>query len=334
MSDSTQPDELDLVLLHALQIAPRAPWEQLADVIGVSAATLARRWARLSGRGDAWISAYTTSQEGGGALVEIDCDANTAPDVAVAVSSDSRAVNVDVTAGGRDLLVGVITESIPDLSHFLRKIQIIPGIRSARTHVITGIVKDASRWRLDALEPGQVRKLEAASAKASGAFHELDDVGIRLIAALSLDGRMSAVELAERLSVSVNTVRRRMAQLESSDWLRVRCDVTRAVTGHGIAATFWLSVPPVALRDAARSIAEILEVRAVFYVAGPQNLAVLVWLRHPKDLPDFEVELIRRAPTAVISDRVVTLQTVKHVGRLLDDEGRVSAVIPWRPGPS
>lgn len=56
-------DENDLVLLHGLQIAPRATWAQLGEVLGISGATAARRWARITGRGDAWIVVY---RSGGG----------------------------------------------------------------------------------------------------------------------------------------------------------------------------------------------------------------------------------------------------------------------------
>jgi hypothetical protein len=76
------------------------------------------------------------------------------------------------------------------------------------------------------------------------------------------------------------------------------------------------------MRLADRSIAGMLDVSAVFYVAGPQNLVVMVWLRHPADLPDFEVQLTMRAPAAVIADCMVTHRAVKHVGRLLDEQGR------------
>jgi DNA-binding Lrp family transcriptional regulator len=286
----------------------------------------------LSARGDAWISAYTTSHQAGGALVDVDCEANTAHSVALALSSDARAVTVEETSGARDLLVSVITGSIVELSDFLRQIQQISGVRSVRSHVITGIVKDAGQWRLNALEPDKALDLQAASPSPAGGFRDLDTVGRRLIAALSLDGRMPVTELADRLSVSVNTVRRRMVQIESSGWLRLRCDTTRAVSGHTFAVTLRLAVPPTMLREEARSIGEIPEVRAVFCVTGPQNLAVVVWLRHSEDLPEFEARPARHAPPAMISDRVVTLRTVKHVGRILDDQGRATAVVPLDSG--
>jgi hypothetical protein len=45
-------DELDLALVNALQISPRAPWTEVATALEVDAATVARRWQQAgSGTG-------------------------------------------------------------------------------------------------------------------------------------------------------------------------------------------------------------------------------------------------------------------------------------------
>jgi hypothetical protein len=56
--ESVTVSETDLQLLHALQISPRVPWNVLGDVLGISSTTAARHWARLSGEGLAWVTAY------------------------------------------------------------------------------------------------------------------------------------------------------------------------------------------------------------------------------------------------------------------------------------
>ncbi|MFE5097537.1 AsnC family protein [Streptomyces sp. NPDC056638] len=48
---------MDLALVNALQLRPRASWTELAPPLGVTAGTLARRWERLTGEGLAWASA-------------------------------------------------------------------------------------------------------------------------------------------------------------------------------------------------------------------------------------------------------------------------------------
>ncbi|MDH6576360.1 NAD kinase [Kitasatospora sp. MAP5-34] len=50
-------DELDLALVNALQLQPRAPWSLLGQTLGISPVTAARRWRRLSEAGIAWVTA-------------------------------------------------------------------------------------------------------------------------------------------------------------------------------------------------------------------------------------------------------------------------------------
>ncbi|MGW1327901.1 AsnC family protein [Streptomyces antibioticus] len=50
--------ETDLQFIPALQIHPRAPWSLVGAVLGVSPATVARRWARLNDAGLAWATGY------------------------------------------------------------------------------------------------------------------------------------------------------------------------------------------------------------------------------------------------------------------------------------
>lgn len=55
MTENLPPlSELDLALVNALQISPRAPWTELAKALDIDAATVARRWERLRTAGHAW----------------------------------------------------------------------------------------------------------------------------------------------------------------------------------------------------------------------------------------------------------------------------------------
>lgn len=323
-------DESDLRLVHALQIVPRAPWAQLAPPLGLSAATVGRRWAAIVDRGDAWISGYITAgRMSSGAIVEVDCVPDAVSDAAADMARLPTCLSIEVTSGGRDLLVTLVTRSIPDLSNKLEILGRTTGVRRVRGNLITSIFASGASWRLDALAPGQeeaIRRLAAPTP--SGRVRQLDQLDEMLSIALSRDGRASAAELAQSLSVSINTVRRRVSGLLDSRVLEIRCDVTRAVSGHELAVTLWLVVPPQDLVGYARRVSRMREIRLVVSVAGPYNLLIAAWLRHATDLPDFESRLTHDADGVRISDRSVVLRTVKHVGRLLDDSGRVCAAVP------
>ncbi|RZL70660.1 MAG: AsnC family protein, partial [Rhodococcus sp. (in: high G+C Gram-positive bacteria)] len=48
--------ELDLAIIGALQLNPRADWADVAEALQYSPKTLARRWKLLSESGSAWIA--------------------------------------------------------------------------------------------------------------------------------------------------------------------------------------------------------------------------------------------------------------------------------------
>ncbi|MER5227190.1 hypothetical protein [Streptomyces flaveus] len=62
----------------------------------------------------------------------------------------------------------------------------------------------------------------------------------------------------------------------------------------------------------------------------PHNLVIDVWLRELADVHTFEAHLSRRLPRLTVGDRSVVLRTVKHMGRLLDHDGRCVGVVPLR----
>lgn len=82
----------------------------------------------------------------------------------------------------------------------------------------------------------------AASGLRTGHPH-LDDLGVRLLAALSDDPRLRTTELARRLGVSAPTVRERIARLEESGVIRgYRLDIDPAAVGLPVAA--WVRLRP------------------------------------------------------------------------------------------
>src|SRR5262245_11120771 len=71
----------------------------------------------------------------------------------------------------------------------------------------------------------------------------LDELGIRLLTALTEDPRQRVTELARRLGVSAPTVRERLARLEESGVIRgYRLDVDPAAVGLPVAA--WVRLRP------------------------------------------------------------------------------------------
>ncbi|MGC0420391.1 Lrp/AsnC family transcriptional regulator [Embleya sp. AB8] len=327
-------DELDLALVNALQINPRASWAVLGRTLDIDPATVARRWERLRAAGHAWVTAYPFDRNGAGvgAIVEIDCEPGHNAAVARALSADPQAITVEHTAGGRDLLLTLMAPSFADLSaYILERLSVLPGIRATRSHLTTRSYTEGSSWRLRSLDPAQQHTVgdSRRPAPSPGTAGTVDALEHRdLILALGEDGRMSLTDLAAAIGTSVNTAGRRLTKLIDSGALVLRCELARSLSGSPVSATFWAQVPPEHLDATARELAQLPEIRMIMGIAGPHNLVMTLWLRSVAEAQTLETRLAERLLHLRTVDRAIALRAVKLMGRLLDPEGRAIGFVP------
>jgi DNA-binding Lrp family transcriptional regulator len=327
-----QLDEVDRSIVHALQIHPRAPWSLVGEILRMDPVTVARRWQRMERAGLAWVTAYprlADPRNAVTAMVEIDAEPGATRDVAAAISLLPQAVNVKETAGGRDLVVSVQAPDLHRLAQFVALRLPVGGVIATRTHLVTAVPAEGSSWRLRSLDADQRARLEraATSIGAPGPVAEWDAVDAKIMTLLSADGRLSIRRLADELHTSVTTAGRRMRQLIGTR-VSLRCDVARPVSGWPLAAVYFASAPAEKLRETSQALARVPEVRSCAITAGPHNLLIDVWLRSLPDVHSLEAHLSSHLPPLRISDRAVVLRTVKHMGRLLAEDGTCRAVVP------
>ncbi|MGW3415021.1 Lrp/AsnC family transcriptional regulator [Streptomyces sp. NPDC000888] len=337
MQDSATPelDELDRSVVHTLQIHPRAPWTLVGDVLGVNPVTVARRWQRLQDAGLAWVTAYprlSNARVVVTGVVEVDTEPGASADVARALSAEPAVANIKLTAGGRDLVAAVQTRDLTELARLTTLMfQRIPGVRATRTHVSTGVPVEGSHWRLRSLDALQSARIEAALPPPGRPVPESgwDALDAWLLELLCVDGRTSVNGLSAATGASLTTVRRRLQSLLATR-LSLRCDLARPLSGWPLSAVYFASVPAQRLEEAGRVLSDVREVRSCAITAGPHNLVIDVWLRALGDVHAFEAHLSRQLPSLTIDDRSVVLSTVKHMGRLLDENGHCVGVVPLR----
>jgi DNA-binding Lrp family transcriptional regulator len=323
-------DELDLALVNAMQMRPRAPWAELAGPLGVDAATLSRRWARLATSGEAWVTCYPGAaglDVGVIALVEVDCHPGAVAETATVLAGDAHALTVDVMTGGRDLLLDVAARSLAALGDYVtERIGRLPGVAATRTFPVTALVKEGSSWEVDSLDVEQRTALQRGRTDRRGRqpFAELDR---RITLALAADGRMALPELSERTGVSVSSLRRRITTMLATGQIVLRADVAHVEAGWPVQVFFWLDVSAAGLDTVVGRLARLPEIRMCALTAGPADLALSVWLHRLSDLPRFEAQLAR-LPEVRIVDRSVYLRQVKRLGRLLDQQGRSVGHVP------
>ncbi|MDH6134118.1 DNA-binding Lrp family transcriptional regulator [Kitasatospora sp. MAA4] len=333
-------DELDLALVDALRVDPRAPWSKLARPLGVDPATLSRRWARLSASGDAWVAGYPSADRtdlGLIALVAVECQADAVASVASELAADPQAATIELVSGGADLLVTVAALTREQLTDYvLDRMSRLPGVLRTTISFVERTLREGSRWSDGALDPQQRAAITPDSSERDPALRPARAVlrDRRLLHALGEDGRMPYAVLGQRLGQPATTVRRRVAELRDSGQLVLRCDASPRLTGHPLGTMLWLDLPAHRLEAAALWLCALPQTRMCAVTVGSANLVAYLVTRGFTETRRVEEELSRRFPECRVRDRQVTLRTAKLVGRLLDPDGRAVGYVPidpWAP---
>ena len=315
-------DETDRRLLHALQIEPRAAWADLAPVVGVDAATLARRWARLSDAGIAWVTGHSTRRQT--ALLEVECDLARLDDVAAQLQRDRHVAVLDHTSGSRDLLALVRASDLGALSTYaVRRLARLDGIRSVRTHLTNELLIDASSWLLRALTLDEAERVRPPRPpRPRAAQHVPDDLRRALEHELWHDGRLPIGVLAERTGFAPQRVADAIATLRARGDLRFRVDLARGYTGWPVYAWYFVEAPARVIEARRAAITRVPEVRLAMTAASRYNLILAVWLRNLTDVNRFEMALETALQGSRIADRAVVLRIAKQMGRAVGPDTR------------
>lgn len=332
--------EEDLALVEALQVAPRAPWPAVAGALGATPTTLARRWRRLTAAGVAWVAgppgvAVWNAQCV--AYVELAVAPGRNRAVADLIAADRHALSVELVAGDADVFVTVGAADLDALTvYLLDRLDRVPGVRSVRTRIATRVHRDGSAWRLGALPPAAAEELaghdEVVPAAPGPVVLQPGDRAI--LVELGRDGRASYRALADAAGVSEATARRRVTRLRGAGAVLLRAEVAARLSGWGVPVLLTLDAPTAELPAVAEAVGRLREVRLCATLAGSPPLLVAAWLRELGALHEFEMTLTGASPALRVVERLVTLRTVKRMGRLLDADGRAVGTVPtdvWAP---
>jgi len=333
-------DELDLALVNALQLRPRAPWSLLGQTLGISAVTAARRWHRLSEAGIAWVTAYGLphpEDRGCVAYLDLDCAPARVRQIADDLAEDPHVMSIEHHSQGCDLVVAAAFTDLAVVSRYTtERLGRLPGVNAVRVHLATGFYAEGIRWRLDSLDPAQRVELHddhVGNGPPSGARVELREEDRELLIRLGIDGRLDQAGLAAATGLSPTTLRRRLNRMAASDAIRFRCEIAARDAGRPVLATFRAHLPPDRLDEVGPQLARLPEVRLCVSVTGTHNLILSVWQRSLADVQRLETALARRFPDLRVAERRVSLRTVKRMGRILDADGRAVRAVPmdiWR----
>lgn len=199
-TESRTPDRLDLQILHALQVAPRAPFARIATVLDVSEQTVARRYQRMRGAGIVRVTALaepTRQPDATYWTLRIGCRPGAAGTLAEALARRGDTAWISIGAGGAEITCQAeVSGSQPGLLHHLPRAS---NVLTFSAHQV--LHRFPGRGEIDWIAPdGHDLDPAARALLADGAGREpeptaadakLTAADLPLLEALAQDGRAS-----------------------------------------------------------------------------------------------------------------------------------------------
>lgn len=328
MNDSVALQDIDLRLVDALQVNPRASWASLATTLGTSAMSVSRRWRALSDSGLAWTGSTMGPALFRGVFLEITCSPARAESVASALIAMPEVLTVGSLTGLSTLYAIVVAPSPTSLTRFVERR--LTWLVDARLRLDPfPRVFGGPTWRLQVLEPEATSKIRDPPLRRLPPDDGADDRSLFL--ALAGDARRSLTDLAAELGTTTEGVRRRMERMRAQRLLSLRADVSRPAAGWPLAAVLRLAVPPEEVLAVGRDIAGWPETRFCAPVVAAETMIVIVNLRDVEALSPIGERISARHPAVAVTSRAIIPRLRKVNGRVFGHDGRSAAVIPVDP---
>jgi len=149
---------------------------------------------------------------------------------------------------------------------------------------------------------------------------KLDSIDRAILAELQREGRLSNLELAQRVHLSPSACLRRVKALDDNGVIAqyVALINPRAVGKHGVSFTIInlesMNTPQLeAFEQAVRDQPEVLD---CFYVAGSNDYLIRFTYRDAEDLERIHSDVLMRLPGVARSNSMLVLRTVKKTTAL------------------
>lgn len=324
-TESGALDAVDRQILHAMHIAPRAPFARIATVLDVSEQTVARRYQRMRGAGVVRVVARPEPTRQPGAsywTLRIGCRPGTASALAEALARRADTSWISIGAAGAEITCQA--EAGHDhgglLHHLPRASNVLAFSAHQMMHHFVGRgesdwiapeheVTEEQRAYLAEGTMNQAGVMQRPGAQlATGARLTTDDV--RLLEALARDGRTSWAALATATGWSQRQAAHRVNELAAAGAIYFHLDVADALVGVRSVANLWFTVAPAHLARVGARLADHPELPFVAAVTGNTNLMASV--------RTVDAEALYRYLTTKVADieGIHTVEIVPHLARI------------------
>jgi DNA-binding Lrp family transcriptional regulator len=331
MRDSSVLDDLERGILHALQLDPRAGFSRIADALGVSEQTVARRYRRLRAEGLVRVVGLVDPRSVGQAewMVRVGCRPGGAGRLAEALARRDDVAWVTLTAGGSEVVCSVRSRSAEQRDELL--LQRLPATSQVLSMDVYAVLHrfaggSSTDWTGygPALRPDQIEALLAsglAPGPAAGPDEADPDEPVTLrpedgplLDELAVDGRASYAALAAAAGTTVGRVTRRLEILRRAGVLYFDLDVASGLMGFTAPAYLWLTVEPASLAATGEDLADHPEVAFCAAISGSANLAASILCRDLEDLYQYVTTKISAVVGLRQLETSVVLRRTKQAG--------------------
>jgi DNA-binding Lrp family transcriptional regulator len=314
-------DRIDRGIVHCLQRHGRASFRRIADVLGVSEQTVARRYRALYQQGAIRVMILSDARATGAQswFARILCRPDSAEALADALAARDDVAWVSVTAGGSELIC--TTRSNPQLgagSVLLDRLPRTAQVLSFTAYCVLYMhIGGEAEWLAfdDPLSEAQVEALMAGvgpSRTGDSAPAAIRDDDAPLLAALSRDGRAGAVELARATGWPQSRVSARLDELLTSGAIGSEIDLAPGLFGFHSAAYLFLTVAPGELHATGEALSLHPETSFAAAVTGSANLLAVVSCRDADHLYRYVTTKVGALSAVRQIEIVPTLRQVKQ----------------------
>jgi DNA-binding Lrp family transcriptional regulator len=317
-------DVVDRQIIHVLAVDPRASFRTIAEVVGVSDQTAARRYRRLREVAALRVIGLVSGARAGWTdwVVRVQTTPGSASAIADSLARRPDTRWIRMYAGGTEVVCVLQARTSEQRDAlFLRG---LPGSRrvvQVSAHVTLHMFSPVAWGGLTgALSPEQGARL-CAQAGPTENERQTADVHLEpddepLLAELARDGRASNAAIAAAIHWHESTVRRRIADLHAAGLLYFDVDLDDRALGYHVAAMFWLSIEPAKLEQAGRAIARHAEIPFAAAMTGPSNLVADGQFRDTQHLYEYLSGRLVELPGLRSVETVPAIGTVKRAGPL------------------
>ena len=323
--ESDTLDATDRKIVHVINVDPRVSFRTIAEVVGVSDQTAARRYRRLRESAGLHVTGLIRGPRAGWVdwIVRLQTTPGSAGALADALARRRDTRWVRLFAGGTEVVC--VLQARTDAQRDALFLRGLPGSRrvvqiSAQA-TLHGFSPVAWSGMMGALSAEQVAMLSARPAGSGDEGTAGTDVRLEpddepLLAELAHDGRATNAALAAAVHWHESTVRRRIAELHAAGLLYFDVDLDDRALGYSVSAMLWLSVEPARLDETGRAMAGHPEIPFVAATSGQSNLIASATFRDTQHLYEYLSVRLSGLPGVRSVETLPAIGTIKRSGLL------------------